>query len=185
MVDNDLNVTKEDVSISFSKLHLLSFPVVVIAVLCLSVPFIMIYGKDDFVAGFHSFIRLRSYFPVLIIGMVVHELIHGLSWSLLANKNMSAIRYGISKKTLTPYAHCKEPISARAYKIGALLPGIIMGVIPGIIAIIIGNSWLLMFGNLFTLLAAGDFVIVALLWKVKDNRQVEDHPSRAGCYIYN
>lgn len=84
---------------------------------------------------------------------------------------------------LTPYCHCKEPLKVKHYIAGALMPAIILGIIPSLISILTGNT-LLLFTGIFTVVAAGDFMIVQLLYKEDMNDYVEDHPSEAGCYIY-
>jgi len=46
----------------------------------------------------------------IILGIIIHELIHGITWRLLSKNKSNAIRYGINWKTMSPYAHCKEAI---------------------------------------------------------------------------
>ncbi len=52
-------------------------------------------------------------FLVIAFGIAAHEAIHGLSWAYFGGKPVGAIKFGFQVKTLTPYAHCKEPIEAR------------------------------------------------------------------------
>jgi len=119
-----------------------------------------------------------------ILGIVLHELIHGIAWALSAKNGFKSIKFGVMWKMLTPYCHCKEPLQVKHYILGALLPALILGIIPGIIAIIIGNIYLLFFGVFFTMAACGDFLVIHLLRNEKRNDWVQDHPSEAGCYIY-
>jgi len=37
---------------------------------------------------------------------------------------------------------------------------------------------------LFTIAAGGDFIVLWILRKTDSNNLVEDHPTRAGCFIY-
>lgn len=116
-------------------------------------------------------------------GIVVHELLHGLTWMLLGNKPAGAVRFGFQVKTLTPYAHCTEPLDVTAYRWGAAVPGLVLGIIPGLAAIALSSTAMLVFGFLFTLAAGGDALILWMLRDVPRGALVEDHPSRAGCYV--
>lgn len=116
-------------------------------------------------------------------GITIHELLHGITWQFIGRKPRSAIEYGIKWKLLTPYAHVKEPLDVRVYRIGGFMPGLVLGLLPTFAAFILGNGWLLSFGLLFTWTAAGDFTILWLLRNVKPGTLVEDHPDRAGCVL--
>jgi hypothetical protein len=58
-----------------------------------------------------------------------------------------------------------------------------LGIFPLLISIISGSVWVFWFGMLFTISAAGDFLILWIIRKVEPETMVEDHPTRAGCYI--
>jgi hypothetical protein len=121
---------------------------------------------------------------ILILGIIVHELIHGITWAKFADNGFKSIKFGVLWKMLTPYCHCKEPLTVRQYTIGAIAPAIILGFLPAIIAILTGNLGLLIFGIFFTMAAGGDFLIVNMISKENKDDLVQDHPSEAGCYIY-
>ncbi len=121
---------------------------------------------------------------IMIGGIVLHELIHGITWSLFASKGFKSIRFGVIWKMLTPYCHCKEPLKVRHYILGAIMPAIILGIVPAVIAIFTGSPGLLLFALLFSMAAIGDFMIINLLRKENMDDLVEDHPSEAGCFIY-
>lgn len=121
---------------------------------------------------------------VLVLGIVVHELIHGLTWALFAKQGFRSIRFGIMWKYLTPYCHCKEPLTVRHYIIGGIMPAILTGFLPCIVAIFTGSLSWLAGGLFFTLAAGGDFMIINLLRKLPMNSLVQDHPEKLGCYVY-
>jgi hypothetical protein len=130
---------------------------------------------------------LGGFFILLIIlaGVVVHELIHGLTFALFAKSGFRSVQFGILVKSFTPYCHCKEPLRVWQYFISSIMPAIVLGFIPSIIAIITANLWLLLFGAFFTMAAAGDFIIIYLLRSLPRNTLVQDHPEKIGCIIYN
>jgi hypothetical protein len=123
-------------------------------------------------------------FGAFILGIIVHELIHGIIWARYAKNGFKSMKFGVLWKMITPYCHCKEPLKVRHYIIGAIAPAIILGLIPSIIAIIIGNLELLIFGMVFTIAAGGDFLIINLIRKENKDDLVQDHPSEVGCFIY-
>ena len=126
---------------------------------------------------------LLLFLAVFITGVVLHELLHAASWMVFGRQPRSAIQFGIDKKTLSPYAHCKQPLAANNYRLGTFMPGLLLGILPALAAVVTSSGWLLGFGLLFTLLAGGDFLILWLIRKVPGGRMVEDHPTRAGCYV--
>lgn len=91
--------------------------------------------------------------------------------------------FGINWRTLTPYAHIKVPITARAYRWGAFMPGLVLGLIPCLIAVLTGSGWLLVVGAVFILVAGGDFLVLWLLRGVPAGALVEDHPTAIGCRV--
>ena len=120
---------------------------------------------------------------ILVTGIIVHELLHGLAWGMFAKEGWKSIKFGIIWKYLTPYCHSSEPLSANEYRIGTFLPAVILGFIPSIIAIFIGSLGLMAFGFFFSFAAGGDFLILWLLRNEKASTLVQDHPDKVGCFV--
>ncbi len=116
-------------------------------------------------------------------GILIHELLHGLSWALFTTKGIQSIKFGVMRKSLTPYCHCKEPLTIYQYITGILMPGVLLGIIPSIIGIISGWIEVFIFGQLFTLAAAGDFVVLFMIRNEKGSSTIIDHPTKIGCII--
>ncbi len=176
---------KYDLSISIRKANIIAFSIVFPVVgIFFVLPFALIWGLDSLMQGLGSFGAPWSVFPALILGTVAHELIHGICFALGGTTTLRVIKFGVKWKSLTPYAACTIPISARAYRIAAFAPGFIIGIIPAVISIIVGNGWLIWFGTAFTLAAGGDFLVLWMTRKVKGEQLVGDHGGRAGCDVY-
>lgn len=120
----------------------------------------------------------------LIVGIVVHELIHGLTWAKFAKTGFKSISFGVMWKMLTPYCHCSEPLKISHYSIGALMPLIVLGLVPSIAAICLKSLFWLTMGVIFIAAAAGDIMIVWNLRKEKPENMVLDHPTEAGYLVY-
>lgn len=132
----------------------------------------------------YIFIGTLKLLLIMILGIIIHELIHGIVWAMYSKSGFKSIKFGLMIKMLTPYCHCKEPLQVGHYILGAIMPAIVLGLIPAIVSILIGNFGVLIFGVFFTMAACGDFLVINLLKKENLNSLVQDHPSEAGCYIY-
>ncbi len=127
-------------------------------------------------------------FAALFFAMiVVHELIHGLSWSLFAENHWKDIEFGFMKQYLTPYCTCGVPLKKGAYIFGTLMPLVLLGILPMIAGILADNPGLLLLGVILADAAAGDILIV---WKILRYRSEAgtivyiDHPTQAGGVIF-
>ncbi|MFA6702542.1 MAG: DUF3267 domain-containing protein [Dysgonamonadaceae bacterium] len=156
----------------------------------LFVPYLIIYWKDiiyNFTEDW-SFSRYMIDTLIIIIacfiGIILHEFIHAITWMIAAKKSWRTIKFGIIWKTISPYCHCAEPMKIKHYRLGAIMPAILLGVIPLIISYQIGNFIWFFFGFLFILGAIGDFLIIQILCDEKPNDYALDHPTEAGCYVY-
>jgi hypothetical protein len=168
---------KRDVTISFWKANLYA----IISVLPI---FIILYFLYSFIWAEPAISFNFPYWLFYLIGVVIHELIHGLYAMKFSKQGMKSIKFGFAWKTLTPYCHCKEPLTARDYRIVLLSPLIILGIIPTIIGLIIGHNGIYGFGLLFILAAGGDLII---FWKLRNENKnilVLDSPDKCGCIIY-
>lgn len=132
-----------------------------------------------FVTGGSALLLLGA----VLAGIVLHELLHAAVWAVAARRPLRSMRFGFDWKTITPYAHCPDAMSARAYRIGAVAPLLALGVVPTAAALIVGSPPLLGFGLFFIFAAGGDMLILWLLRGTPSTALVEDHPHRAGCYV--
>jgi hypothetical protein len=158
------------------------------------IPFYLLWSNDFLISNIkesmsvispnYIFIGTLKMLLIMVFGIIIHELIHGIVWAMYSKGGFKSIKFGIMIKMLTPYCHCKEPLQVSHYILGAIMPAIVLGLIPAIVSILIGNFGLLTFGVFFTMAACGDFLVINLLKKENLNSLVQDHPSEAGCYIY-
>ncbi|MFY8001520.1 MAG: DUF3267 domain-containing protein [Candidatus Kapaibacteriota bacterium] len=176
--------TKRDVSISLGAANLYFLPALVLALLLL-LPFTALYGWSSVKEGLRTFFDGFSFVVVFLLGIVIHEALHGITWMLAGKISPQNIRYGVKWKVLTPYAHAKIPMQASAYRIGVVMPLLVLGVVPYCVSLVIGNPWLLWFGFVFITAAIGDILVLWLLRGIDGKMLVEDHPNNAGCFVYD
>lgn len=175
---------KTDLTIGIVRANLLTFVIGIPVVAVAFALFMLVNGTDGFVIG-----ALGN--PLLLVAMlvlvVVHELIHGLTWSRFTPNGMADIEFGFMKEYLTPYCTCKAPLPKTGYIIGSLAPGVLLGVVPTIVSIAMGSVSLLFLGVIMTLSGGGDALIVALLLRHKSTgaeQLIFDHPTQAGCIVF-
>ncbi|MBN1145206.1 MAG: DUF3267 domain-containing protein [Bacteroidales bacterium] len=193
-MDSYCEFTKEKLTIDIVRANIYGIAIMFPIALIYGIPYFLLWKEQFTIDSLKNtldnthpagvFIGFSSLIIIMIAGIILHELIHGITWALFASKGFKSIRFGVLWKMLTPYCHCKEPLKVRHYILGAIMPAIILGIIPAVIALFTGSFGLLLFALLFTISAIGDFMIINLLRKERMDDLAEDHPSEAGCYIY-
>ena len=159
-----------------SKSLIIAIPIAILQTL----PFFLLHG---FPSPSNN-ANMPIYGFILLFGIFAHELIHMTAWAFFAKKPLSAFKLGFQWKSLTPYAHCKEPMDILPYRIGSFMPCLLLGILPWVISLFTGDILFFLFGFLYTAAAGGDLLILWIIRKVKPNTLVEDHPTNAGCTIY-
>ena len=177
-------------TISPLKANLLSFVLfLAAAIVCGGLFVLALYLNDSLnmefiISNFHPTINPLWFAVIVIVGLLVHELIHGIAWAIFAKNGFKSISFGALWKYLALYCHCSEPLKVRHYAIGALAPLVILGIIPAIVGIIILNPYWLLFGILFIASAIGDIMVAWKLRKENPENTILDHPSEPGYLVY-
>jgi hypothetical protein len=141
------------------------------------------WGGPSLARGVWTLLDPKVFLATVIPGILAHELIHAIAWSIAARRPLRAIRIGIRWRAVSPYAHPKEPMLVGPYRVGAVMPAVCLGFVPAGLAILLGWPLLMAWSLVFVLAAGGDFVVLWLLRGVPADRLVEDHPTRAGCHV--
>lgn len=184
-----MNVAKQEITVSHQKANLYSMLIGLVAVSPFLIAYVWNYKRAT------HFLDVISESPwnfllamviggsAVVLGTILHEAIHGLSWVLLGRRSLNSVEFGFSREAMMFYAHLKEPIGARVYRIGIVMPGLLLGILPALAGALTGNVPVLLFGMLFIVGAGGDFLVLWLIRGVAPDAQVEDHPSKVGCYV--
>ena len=176
--------TRNDRIIDLGKANLIlgivSIPVFLIGVML----FFFVSDSPDFDMG----LRNSLIFLVSIVGLtVVHELIHGATWSIFSENHWKDIDFGFIVRTMNPYCTCCQPLEKGQYILGALMPLILLGIIPTVIAYITSSFVLLLIGLTMILSAGGDIMLVLKLLSFQTDAKesmIYDHPTEAGCIVF-
>ena len=169
----------------------------VLAFLSLSVilPFILLYGSyfghaishlSNLLAdSFFSFLFGMLLPPTLfilatILGIVLHEAIHALFFSFFLPSKFRGVEFGFNKDHGMPFVHIKEPISVLGFRIGAIMPLIILGILPAALGLYSGYLSLTAFGVLFTISASGDLLLITRTRSLPSTQKIKDLPDKIG-----
>jgi len=184
---------KELLTFDLMKANLYAIFSIIPVLILYGVPFVLLWRNtfskvalknfiDEFTLGIGG--NFVSILLVMTIGIIAHELIHGITWAMYTKNGFKSIKFGVLWKVLTPYCHCSEPLKVKHYITGAIMPAIILGFLPFVYSLFTGNALWLFFGIFFTMSAVGDFLIVNLVRRENMNSLVLDHPSEVGCYVF-
>jgi hypothetical protein len=169
---------KRDLSISMARANVIVFFLAVPVVVLQFAMYTLLHGVEKTQPTWN----IPVIFTAILLGVVVHELLHAITWVVLGRKSFAAIKFGFQWKTLTPYAHLKEPVEVSAYRAGAFMPGFVLGILAYIFSSLSGNADLFWFSLVHTSAAGGDWLVLWLMRNVAAGTKVEDHPTNAGCY---
>lgn len=176
---------KEKRTIDLVKANKIGLLYLLLFTLLFGLPFYLIWGFQLPKLEIDE-LKLLAILPliIMVIGIIIHELLHGIFFALFAKSGFRSIKFGILWKTLTPYCHCKEPMKIKQYTIALLAPLFILGILPAVYGLWMGNIFVLLFGIFFSGAAAGDLMIYNVIRKENQEDYVLDHPSEAGFYLY-
>ena len=175
----DTGSPTNDRSISAWKAQIWGLLLIVPVVFMCVAPYLIIWGHDA-LDGILDEIHAGVLIGVFVGGIAAHEFLHGIGWALAGQQRWEVVSFGFELKSLTPCAHVDEPLEAWAYRTGAALPGVILGLVPRGISLVIGHGPLHIFGVIFTVVASGDAIVLWLLSDVPADARVQDHSDRVG-----
>ena len=150
-----------------------------------ALPFIILYfliNPQPLFWGKLGFLRTTLLIIFYFILVILHELIHGLTWSRFTKNGFRSISFGVIWRSLNPYCTCTEPLSKAHYMTGSLMPWFVLGILPCIAALIIPSGFLLFIGVIMVLSAGGDLLIAQMMLSRKSDGELLflDHPTDIG-----
>jgi len=110
---------------------------------------------------------------ICILGIFIHEMIHGFFWGIFIKKKFNGIKIYFHKKYYTFVCECKNVLSKKQFIIGTIMPLIILGFIPLIISFVFLNRPIFVFGILYIAAAGGDILITFKLLKNKNIKWIK------------
>lgn len=119
-----------------------------------------------------------------VVLTIAHEAIHGITFGLL-NRGQPGfkVEFGIDRRALMPYVHPSGLMPATTYRIGALAPGLLLGILPAIYALVTKDVYVAGWAILMIAGAAGDFMLLVQLRGVPGSVPVEDSEDSIGVRV--
>ena len=118
--------------------------------------------KDNYV--FYS--DIVSLFIFMIIWLIIHEILHGIGFSIFKCVDKRSITFGMFLEKGIFYCMCKQNIPKKVILTSLFFPVTIIGVVTLIIGMII-NSYILVFLSVLNIVSSiGDIVMIIYFIKV-------------------
>lgn len=191
---NDLlqkGYAEKDLTVGLVHANIMAIVLGLPIILCLAAAFFLcnkgILSEISLSPDLPALIKLTLFFVAFFILAAVHELIHGVTWSIFAKKHWRSISFGFIAKYMTPYCSCSEALNKAQYITGVLMPTLLLGVVPAVISIINGSIWLFAMGAVMILVGGGDLTILLKLIQFKAGNEdtlYMDHPYQAGVVAF-
>lgn len=174
-------VPEQEQTISLRKVHTTGLGLGLLLYMFLNASYALIWSMESLRDGWKLF--GDHILLALLLGIVSHELLHGLTWGYFSKNKWRSISFGMKWKWLAPYTHCNELMKVGHYRLGALMPLNVLGLTPWVLGIVLGHGFLAVFGSVFTFAAIGDIMIAYKIRNVPSHLLVQDHPSKLGCIL--
>src|SRR5262249_3528403 len=96
----------QDRSCSMWTANLLFAPLALPAVV-LALVFVALHGWESLCGGLMHILQPWIFLPVFVIGLVVHEFLHGATWAWCGGRSLRDIEFGFLWRSVTPFARVK------------------------------------------------------------------------------
>ena len=147
--------------------------------------YLLIY-RSGVTLGSDYAIRYLIFIIVFVLAIFVHELIHGITFSIFSKNHWKDIDFGMVWADFTPYCTCTSTVKKNQYLLAILMPFLTLGVLPAIIGTILGEFIVVVFGIFMMLGAGGDLLIAYMILRYQNKKDVLylDHPTDVGVVIF-
>lgn len=117
--------------------------------------------------------------------VVLHELLHGVTWAMFAG-GFRPISFGVIWSALTPYCTCDKPLKKWQYIVGALVPTVVLGVGLTVLSVMMAQMWITLLNVTMIIGGGGDFYMVLKMLKNNFDGEVlyYDHPYECGVVAF-
>ena len=129
-----------------------------------------------------SLVISDMFFLLLILMFAVHEVLHGVGFSLFV-KDKSKIKYGALLEKGVFYCLSQDYVSKKGMYVSLLFPTIFLTFILLPVGIILKNDTLSMIALFNFAGAIGDFTMINLIRKMPDDIEYIDYDLKVGCTL--
>lgn len=172
-----------DATMSVTRANAVALAWLPLSGLLAALPFVLLWGPERLLAAPLRLPSLPVGLLVAAAGVVLHELLHAAGFLLFGRAPRGQVRVGFQRRTLTPFASCRAPVKASAYRLAGLLPALLLGVVPLGVAWATGSEVILIWAWLMLALAGGDVAAVWAIRRLPGAALVLDDAERVGCRV--
>jgi len=172
-----------DTTMSVARANLIALVWLPLSAALAAVPFLLLRGTDRLAAAPPQLPPLLLGLALMALLVLIHELLHAAGFLFFGRAPRGEVRIGFQRRTLTPFANCRVPVTAAAYRAAGLLPALVLGGLPVVAAWITGSGTLLFWGWIMLALAGGDVAAVWAMRAVPGGALVVDDADRVGCRV--
>lgn len=172
-----------DATMSVARANAIALLWLPVSAVLAAAPFLLVWGYQRLAAAPPRLPPVLAGLALMAALVLVHELLHAAGFLLIARAPRAQVRVGFQRRTLTPYACCRIPMTAASYRAAALLPALVLGGLPVLAAWAVGSATLLLWGWFMLALAGGDVAAVWAMRRVPGGALVEDDQARVGCRV--
>ena len=118
---------------------------------------------------------------------ILHELIHGITWSIFAKNHFHSIDFGFIWSSFSPYCTCSEPLKKWQYLLGTAMPTLVLGGGAAVVSVMTNQLLLFILAEYMILSGGGDFLIIlkSMLYRTDKQESVYcDHPYECGFVVF-
>ena len=87
---------------------------------------------------------------------ILHELIHGITWSIFAKNHFHSIDFGFIWSSFSPYCTCSEPLEKWQYLLGTAMPTLVLGGGAAVVSVMTNQLLLFILAEFMIILGGGD-----------------------------
>lgn len=127
-----------------------------------------------------SFQKYFIFLAGVIICLVIHEGIHGLTAMIVGKVSFCDLEFGMMKGN--PYCYVCSQLSKQQYLCFSLMPTFILGICMAVIGIVLHHFWLILLA-VFNLSGGAGDLCVSYQLITQDCEFVMDHPYEVG-FVY-
>ena len=118
---------------------------------------------------------------------ILHELIHGITWSFFAKNHFHSIDFGFIWSSFSPYCTCSEPLEKWQYLLGTAMPTLVLGGGAAVVSVMTNQLLLFILAEFMIISGGGDFLIIlkSMLYHTDKQESVYcDHPYECGFVVF-
>lgn len=162
---------------------IITLPIIVVCIM----GYTLIHGGFTLLgaSGIRGVVNSLLFLAGIVALIVVHELLHGIGWSLFCKNKWKSVIFDVMWDNLTPYCHCKEPLAFGPYLFGAMLPLFVTGFGLFALALWLGSAGVFFLSVLAMIAAGGDLTLALMLLKHRKAAYIMDLPVDIGCSVFS